>query len=230
MSILTPEEQHSRLIARRAKHAAYMRAYTAKHAEKINQQRRTRHAANPEKNRLTARMRYARDAAPIQARNRIYQQHHSERLKEKARIYSAAHRAENRKRWNIWRAKNADKERARCREAQRARHAKVKIALQVWRAANPDKAVLQVQKRRALKHNAPINDLTPAQWQNIQAAYKHCCAYCGKRGNGKLTQDHITPLSKGGSHTMHNVIPACSSCNSKKNAGPVPIPVQPLLL
>mgnify|MGYP001617551454 CR=1 FL=1 len=85
-------------------------------------------------------------------------------------------------------------------------------------------------RRRARKAYAPINDLSAAQWREIQAAYAHRCAYCGKRAKGHLTQDHITPLIKGGNHTASNVLPACRSCNARKWTGPSPVPVQPLLL
>lgn len=85
------------------------------------------------------------------------------------------------------------------------------------------------RKHRALKRGAPISDLTAEQWQAIKEAYGHRCVYCGRKMQ-RLTQDHITPLSKGGSHTLQNVVPACQSCNSKKSAGAPLVPVQPLLL
>lgn len=96
--------------------------------------------------------------------------------------------------------------------------------------ANPEIGRQYVKDRRASKLNAPINDITPAQWLEIQEAQKHRCYYCGKRRKGKLTQDHITPLTKGGAHTLHNIIGACNLCNSKKQTGPPPAPVQPFLL
>lgn len=85
-------------------------------------------------------------------------------------------------------------------------------------------------KRHALKMAAPRSDLTHQQWLDIQAAQEHRCAYCGKRCKGKLTQDHIQPLSKGGNHTLHNVIGACRTCNSRKGNRAILSPVQPLLL
>ena len=38
----------------------------------------------------------------------------------------------------------------------------------------------------------------------------------GDRLLAKLEQEHVIPLSKGGALTLHNIVPACRSCNSKK--------------
>ena len=86
------------------------------------------------------------------------------------------------------------------------------------------------KRRHAVrKLQAPVNDLTAAQWKAIKEHYGYRCVYCGKK-TAILSQDHLTPLSKGGSHTVSNVVPACMTCNRQKYTGPVLIPVQPLLL
>jgi 5-methylcytosine-specific restriction endonuclease McrA len=41
------------------------------------------------------------------------------------------------------------------------------------------------------------------------------CAYCPARAT---TWDHIVPVSKGGRTEPGNMLPACMSCNSRKNA------------
>jgi len=44
------------------------------------------------------------------------------------------------------------------------------------------------------------------------------CTYCGKRfesGRDK-TLDHVVPLSKGGMHSILNVVIACRACNTRK--------------
>ena len=125
---------------------------------------------------------------------------------------------------------NCEKILARARERYVVNREKILKRKQAWYKAHPEAGVHQRNKRRALKNNSPRNDLTRQQWQDIQAAQNHCCAYCKKRCKGRLTQDHITPLSKGGSHTLHNVIAACKSCNSRKWTRDVLNPVQPLLL
>ena len=98
-----------------------------------------------------------------------------------------------------------------------------------YRRMHPEMAAASQRKRRAARNNAPINNLTAAQWLSIKEHYGFCCVYCSKKQR-RLTQDHIVPLSKGGGHTYSNVVPACRSCNSKKGAGAVLFPVQPLLV
>lgn len=87
----------------------------------------------------------------------------------------------------------------------------------------------KIARRRARKNGAEVNDLTPAQWVEIQAAYGYRCVYCGSKMQC-LTQDHITPLAHNGNHTVQNIVPACYACNYKKRTGPPLVPVQPLLL
>jgi len=143
---------------------------------------------------------------------------------EKVRAYHAIYQEEN--------AEALDAYQAEYRATHRAERAATAAA---WRKANPDKAVAQAQRHRALKLNAPINDFTDDQWQEIKAAFGHRCAYqaspgCKGRTMKNLTQDHLTALANGGSHTASNIVPACRSCNAKKGAGAVLVPTQPLLL
>lgn len=68
---------------------------------------------------------------------------------------------------------------------------------------------------RALREAAEGN-LTASEWLEILRQHKHRCYYC-KRKMQNLTMDHVIPLSKGGSHTKENIVPACRSCNSRKH-------------
>lgn len=69
-------------------------------------------------------------------------------------------------------------------------------------------------KRRSLQLNAPINDFSRNDWEEILDIFNNECAYCGSVDN--IEQEHVIPLSKGGSHTASNIVPACRSCNSSK--------------
>ena len=41
------------------------------------------------------------------------------------------------------------------------------------------------------------------------------CVYCGLR-TGRLTCDHVIPVSRGGSSTLDNLVTACLACNLAK--------------
>lgn len=97
-----------------------------------------------------------------------------------------------------------------------------------YRAANRDKIRVTNNARKALQRGVEVNDLTAQQWTEIRALFKQRCAYCNCKPR-VLTMDHVVPLSKGGHHTAANIVPACQSCNSRKNVGEAPTH-QPLLM
>jgi 5-methylcytosine-specific restriction endonuclease McrA len=179
---------------------ARVRRHRAKYPERVLASAKRSYAKHREKRRTEARERYLVIREAENARSRAYYAENAEAI---AAQKSSYHR------------ENA--------EHLRAKH-------EEWCAKNPERIVGYSATRRACKANAPINDFTPAQWLEIQVAFDHRCAYCGKRAKGHLTQDHITPLSKGGPNTAANVIPACQSCNSRKHDKAPLTPVQPLLL
>lgn len=67
-------------------------------------------------------------------------------------------------------------------------------------------------KRRASQDGGHI---TALQWKSILMSWGERCVYCGLTGI-RLEVDHFRPLSRGGMHAIHNVVPACRSCNAKK--------------
>lgn len=89
-----------------------------------------------------------------------------------------------------------------------------------WKRVNPDKYLksmrADVKKRKALKKGAKISDFTSKQWEQLKLEHNFRCFYC-KLTPDKLTQDHKIPLSRKGNHTYTNIVPACLSCNLKKN-------------
>lgn len=94
------------------------------------------------------------------------------------------------------REKRAAYDREYGKEYRKRNRAKVLAAKSRWARENPEKERMRSERRRARKANAPINDLTAAQWREIKAAYKGRCAYCGKQPK-TLTKDHIIPLNLG---------------------------------
>ncbi len=64
------------------------------------------------------------------------------------------------------------------------------------------------EKSRALKRTA---------WWKTQR-HRGLCHYCGVRfPPDQLSMDHIVPLARGGTSAKGNVVPACPTCNRKKN-------------
>src|SRR5262245_5733412 len=221
-SQLTPEE-------RKARKAAYWAQYYAIHKERLNAQKRAWAAAHVAHCQAYDAAYRKEHLEQVQAKEARYRETHADRYRALRRAHYEAHREEQIARARAWQIAHPEQNQV-TRQLYYAAHA-VEIAARhkAWFQANPEKNRAYVKNHKARKHHAPINDLTAAEWEEIKAHYDHRCVYCGRQMQ-RLTQDHLTPLSKGGSHTKQNVVPACISCNSKKKTGPVPTPVQPLLL
>lgn len=71
-------------------------------------------------------------------------------------------------------------------------------------------------RRRARERASPAIGIPDNQWREIVEAFGRRCAYCLEPLAGDETQDHLTPLSRRGTHTADNVVPSCRGCNSRK--------------
>ena len=92
---------------------------------------------------------------------------------------------------------------------------KVRLRDEKYRKSHPEvKAFLQ-RNRKAKLEAAYGNGITKAQFDEMCAENGYRCSYCGKID--KLTMDHVIPISRGGSHDIYNIVPACHKCNSTKN-------------
>ena len=82
-----------------------------------------------------------------------------------------------------------------------------------WRASHPELRSHYENVRRARKFGNGGSH-TIAEWQEKCALLGGVCFYCGSPGT--LTRDHKTPLARGGSDGILNIVPACRPCNSQK--------------
>ena len=211
----------------------YNRRYYAEHKRERQQQAKEKwpayYAANAAKLREKSVTYHAEHREERRANARQYHAEHREERIEKSRGYRAAHREElNAKNREAY-AKKREDIRARARQRHASDPEKRRRVARRYHANNPERNRLDVARRRSLKAGAPVVDLSLEQWQEIKAHYGHRCVYCGRKMK-RLEQEHITALSKGGSDTVANVVPACRSCNAKKRDKAPLRPVQPLLL
>ena len=122
--------------------------------------------------------------------------------KEKARYlaYDEAHREERRQAM------------AKSRQENPEHHRKLR---RKWREANLDKyrercRAYWHRKRAQTSDDSALVDFYAEQLRSEP------CHYCGACGN--TTIDHVVPISKGGAHSIENIVPACQPCNSSKGA------------
>jgi 5-methylcytosine-specific restriction endonuclease McrA len=72
------------------------------------------------------------------------------------------------------------------------------------------------KRRKALERGSVGIQVKGCQITKRFAEFGHRCAYCGATGD--LHIEHVNPISKGGTHVLSNVVPACQPCNYSKRA------------
>lgn len=163
------------------------------------------------------------------------------RKPEYANAWHRAHRAKDREFWRtyaqLYRLANLDTELERERRSREKHRSKIndraKVRMREKRAADPAAALDYARnyragnrervaqwdaKKKARRRGAIGSERISAEcWHFIKAMHFNRCAYCGAQDEA-LQMDHIKALSRGGSHTAANIVPACGDCNNSKNA------------
>ena len=117
-----------------------------------------------------------------------------------------------------WRARNPDLLRERRRKYKRAARlrdgAKMNAQRAAYLARHPEVKRAKEQAYRSRKI-AASGSFSGAEWLELVARWNNVCSYDGR--SGPLEADHRVPLSRGGTNSIDNILPACRSCNGRKH-------------
>jgi 5-methylcytosine-specific restriction endonuclease McrA len=114
------------------------------------------------------------------------------------------------------------------RADRRANREKLRLRQEAWRAANPDymrdwekrnaALISENNYRRRVRIAEAKSGVAISQrdWDRMIRRFSNRCAYCDCSLDGCFTIDHVVPVSRGGRHSIGNLVPACKSCNSSK--------------
>lgn len=129
------------------------------------------------------------------------------------RKWAQSHKPEMAARQRKWRAEHPNSHR-RYSESPEAK-AKRAARQRQYAKSHPDRVNLRNHNQRARKASAN-GKYSLAEFRALCAAQSGRCAHCNNKT--KLTADHITPLSRGGSNLIVNIQGLCLPCNMNKHA------------
>lgn len=155
-----------------------------------------------------------KDKYLLQQRNR--RRNNPEFFKNKAKVQAIKHKDRISKYQKEYRESNKERLKEQQHRYYDEHKDKVKFRIRTYSKAHPEKERVHKENRRARKDFGSYQRITYDEWIEILEKYEYTCLCCGIKSN-KLTQDHVVPLSKGGTHSIDNIQPLCVSCNSRKH-------------
>ncbi len=204
--------QRAWYLKNRARILQDRKKYRAEHADRIRRYQKAKRAVQSESDMAKKRGYYQANKERILKQRQQYYLLHGERLREKQKAWYNQHKSEASAYHAEYRKEHAiavsQRKSAHGRKTKQQRNAQLREQYRRDRHIFMSRA----QRRAAKKKSAGI--LTLHDWMNALERYSNRCAYC--ESAGRMTQEHVTPLSKKGRHDASNVVPACRPCNCSK--------------
>jgi 5-methylcytosine-specific restriction endonuclease McrA len=155
--------------------------------------------------------RYQKDAKKHRQRALSYYYEHKEQSAETASKRYFANRDETSKKRaqlrkdNIWKYKKQERASYLRNKEQKRKYSSD------YSKQNPEKSLERNSRRRARLKNAITFKVDSSELKQMK---NRGCLFCGSKK--EINIDHIIPLSRGGSHSIGNLMPLCDHCNSTK--------------
>lgn len=90
---------------------------------------------------------------------------------------------------------------------------KVKAEAKKWRALNKVKLANYANERRAMMNANGVFRISKKELTKLYSSPR--CFYC-RELTDEIQMDHVIPIKRGGTHSIGNLVPACSGCNQSK--------------
>jgi 5-methylcytosine-specific restriction endonuclease McrA len=157
--------------------------------------------------KAASRTNYANNKNKIKLRVKAYSELNKDKKYEANKKWRLANAEKNREYQKLW-----AREKRKRKPLDHRRWPADKEKLASWRKNNPEKYRLQKLTRRAREKNAKQYLVTSKEILKMLSAN---CYYCQKAPAKHV--DHVIPISKGGLHSIGNLVGACAKCNLTKS-------------
>lgn len=116
-----------------------------------------------------------------------------------------------------WRKRNPKSLLAQNKRSHKKNAIKLRARCRAYKKSNPQVTRAYNENRRARKA-ATNGAISSEQFEIILKKQKYRCSWCAASIKKKAHMDHRVPLSKGGEHSIRNVVGSCPTCNMRKSA------------
>lgn len=166
---------------------------------------------------------YVANREAIAARTKVYREASREVNRARSKTWYEANREVHQAGGKVWREANREAVAARSKAYYEANREATLARSKAWYEANKGTAqhkatnAVANHKRRALKVGRLSKRFPPTAADEQAIRDQGTCTYCAVRLDpAKVHIEHSDPLSRGGWHSLPNLVPSCADCNGRK--------------